>query len=97
MGMNSAILLVTDVPTLPTTVITWAIKEFEDIAACGAGLTVLTNIHQSGKYFGVFPPQFLNDVSHQTIRTTILDFKVMPICKNGEIHTYKKERWHNFG
>lgn len=57
MGMDSAVLLVTDVPTLPATVITWAIKAFENIAAGGAGLTVLTNIHQSGKsLFNVSSP-----------------------------------------
>lgn len=58
MGMHSAVLLVTDVPTLPTTVITWATKEFGDIATGGAGLTVLTNIHQSGKSPATFLPHF---------------------------------------
>lgn len=75
MGMDSTVLLVTDVPTLPATVITWAIKEFEDIAVGGAGLTVLTNIHQSGKSLTKFTPPFLNDISlsQQTMRTTVLD------------------------
>jgi hypothetical protein len=53
------VLLVTDVPTLPSTVITWAIKEFGDKSASGAGLTVLTNIHQSGKSLATFLPHFL--------------------------------------
>ncbi|CAK9201720.1 unnamed protein product [Sphagnum troendelagicum] len=48
MAGETTVLLVTDKPSLPGTVVMWAMQKFEDKAEGGKGMTVVTNILQAG-------------------------------------------------
>lgn len=68
MAEETTVLLVTDKPSLPGTVVMWAMQKFEDKAKGGKGMTVVTNILKAGQFIPPFlflplylTPSFLMD------------------------------------
>ena len=49
MASNAAVLLVTDVPTLPESVEQWVTKSYEEKLS-GVAVQILTNIHEAGEH-----------------------------------------------
>lgn len=50
MATNAAVLLVTDVSTLPESVEQWVNKTYDDKLSGGAAVQVLTSVQESGKH-----------------------------------------------